>query len=119
MNPIDSINGNENIAFDDEELEVDTTTASDIETQPIAWTWPPYLPRGTAVVVIGDGGNGKSFFTLAIAAAISRGLPLPGMEKALLPPSDVIVQNGENACYTAKNKIQTSSCKSYYSMRLL
>jgi len=76
--------------------EVDTTTASEIQTQPINWLYPPFIPLGTAVVLIGDGGYGKSFYSLALAAAISRGLPLPGMEKALLPPSDVIVQNAEN-----------------------
>ena len=76
--------------------EVDTTTASEIQTQPINWLYPPFIPLGTAVVLIGDGGYGKSFYSLALAAAISRGLPLPGIEKALLPPSDVIVQNAEN-----------------------
>jgi KaiC/GvpD/RAD55 family RecA-like ATPase len=97
LNYKDGIDENNATEFDYEEIEVDTTTASEIESRRIAWTWPPYLPRGTAIVVIGDGGNGKSFFTLAIAAAISRGLPLPGMEKSILPPSDVIIQNGENA----------------------
>ena len=82
---------------ENEMIEVDTTTASDIEIQPIKWTWYPYLPQGTAVVIIGDGGNGKSFFTLAIATAITQGLPLPGMDKAPLPPSDVIIHNTENA----------------------
>jgi len=76
--------------------DVDTTTASEIQTQPINWLYPPFIPLGTAVVLIGDGGYGKSFYSLALAAAVSRGLPLPGMDKALLPPSDVIVQNAEN-----------------------
>ena len=81
----------------EEVVEVDTTTASDIEIQPIKWTWYRYLPQGTAVVIIGDGGFGKSFATLAIASAITQGLPLPGMDKSNLPPSDVIIHNTENA----------------------
>ena len=88
---------NNNLSVNGEPLvEVITKTASDIQTQAIIWTWEPFLPSGTASIVIGDGGSGKSFFTCALAAAISTGRPLPGMEKALLPPSDVIIQNTEN-----------------------
>jgi len=97
LNHTDNIDEKYDAMTDVEMVEVDTTTASDIETQAISWTWPPFLPRGTAVLVIGDGGNGKSFFTLAIAAAVTKGLPLPGMDEALLPPSDVIIHNSENA----------------------
>jgi hypothetical protein len=46
-------------------------------------------------ILLGDGGLGKSFATLAIAAAISRGQLLPGMDKPF-PASDVIIQNAEN-----------------------
>ena len=94
--------------------DVDTTTASEIETLPMIWFYPPFIPIGTVSILIGDGGDGKSFYSLALATALTRGQPLPGMEKALLPPSDVIVMNGENPCYTDKNKIQTSSCESCY-----
>ena len=76
-------------------VEVDTTTASDIQTQPIKWLYEPYIPLGTAVVLIGDGGEGKSFYTLALAAAISRGQLLPGMTTPF-PASDIIVSNAEN-----------------------
>jgi len=75
--------------------EVDTTTASDIQTQPISWLWEPYIPIGTITNLIGDGGEGKSFFACAIAAAISKGEMLPGMT-APFPASDVIIQNAEN-----------------------
>ncbi|MCL2853287.1 MAG: AAA family ATPase [Defluviitaleaceae bacterium] len=77
-------------------VEVDTTTASEIQSQPMSWIWELYIPQGTVTILIGDGGDGKSFATLALAAAISNGLPLPGAEKAMLPPSDIIVQNSEN-----------------------
>jgi len=76
--------------------DVDTTTASEIEAQPISWFYQPFIPIGTVSILLGDGGDGKSFYSLALATAISRGLSLPGMENALLPPSDVIVMNGEN-----------------------
>ena len=77
-------------------IEVETTTASEIQSRPISWLLNPYLPLGTVTILFGDGGFGKSFATLAIAAAISRGQLLPGME-APFPTSDVIIQNAENA----------------------
>ena len=95
----DSANGNL--------VDVDTTTASDIQTQPINWLYEPYIPLGTAVVLIGDGGEGKSFYTLALAAAMSRGRALPGMA-APFPASDVIVSNAENPWPTViKPRLET------------
>ncbi|GHU92070.1 hypothetical protein FACS1894202_14450 [Clostridia bacterium] len=76
-------------------VEVETTSAADIQTRPINWLWAPYLPIGTASVLFGEGGDGKSFASLAIAAAISNGTLLPGMTEPF-PASDVIVQNAEN-----------------------
>jgi len=77
-------------------VEVETATASEIQSKPIAWMLNPYLPLGTVTILLGDGGYGKSFVTLAIAAAISRGKLLPGMDKPF-PVSDVIIQNSENS----------------------
>ncbi len=75
--------------------EVDTTTASEIQSRPVEWLLNPYLPIGTVSIIIGDGGTGKSFVTLAIAAALSSGKLVPGMMKPF-PPCDVIIQNSEN-----------------------
>jgi hypothetical protein len=75
--------------------DVDTTTAADIVSQPISWLYEPYIPIGTVSLVIGDGGDGKSFYTCALAAAISKGQLLPGMDVPY-PASDVIIQNAEN-----------------------
>jgi RecA-family ATPase len=74
--------------------DVDTTTASDIESRPVSWLFEPYLPLGTVTIIIGDGGEGKSFASLALAAAVTRGIPLFGASTAL-PPSDVIIQNAD------------------------
>jgi len=81
---------------DNDLLEVDTTTASEIQSQPVSWVWENCIPSGTVTILLGEGGEGKSFFTLALASAISNGQPLPGMDKAAFPPSDVIIQNAEN-----------------------
>ena len=76
-------------------VEVATATASEIQSKPIEWLLNPFLPLGTVTVLFGDGGMGKSFYSLALAAAISRGKLIPGMDKPF-PASDVIIQNAEN-----------------------
>ena len=94
MEKKDKVNTDEkNITF----VDVNMTSAADIESQPILWLWDGFLPIGTVSICFGEGGEGKSFMALALAAAVSKGLPLPGMESATLPPSDVIIQNAENS----------------------
>jgi RecA-family ATPase len=78
---------------------VDTITINTVQSRAVSWLWEPYIPLGTVSVVLGDGGLGKSFLSLAIAAAVTNGALLPGMADAL-PPSDVIVQNAENPIAT-------------------
>ena len=86
----------DNIVISDIDAEVDTITASEIQSRPIIWAYEPYIPMGTVTILLGEGGEGKSFYALALAAAISKGLPLPGMDKAAMPPSDILIQNAEN-----------------------
>lgn len=78
---------------------VDTINLADIQSQTTSWLWEPYLPFGTVTVLLGDGGIGKSFLSLAIAAALTNGSTLPG-NTAALPPSNVIIQNAENPLST-------------------
>lgn len=46
---------------------------ADIKEEEITWLWRPYLPEGKLVIVEGDQEEGKSWFTLAIIAAITTG----------------------------------------------
>jgi RecA-family ATPase len=78
---------------------VKTITLSNVKRRNISWLWQPYIPLGALTVLLGNGGQGKSFLSLSIAAAVTKGQALPGSD-ATLPPSDVIVQNTENAIDT-------------------
>jgi len=49
----------------------------DVQMRPIEWLWPFYLAFAKLVVVDGYPGQGKSTFSLDIAARGSRGLPMP------------------------------------------
>ena len=68
---------------------------SDYESEENRWIWKPYIAQGSVSLIAGLGGKGKSFLSMAIAAAITRGLPLPG-DVAHLPPSNVFMKNSEN-----------------------
>lgn len=50
---------------------------SDVEPKSIEWLWPGWLPKGMLTILGGYAGDGKSTITLALAAALSNGAPLP------------------------------------------
>ncbi len=52
----------------------------DVEPARVSWMWYPRIPYGYITLVDGDPGVGKSWLTLALAAAVSNGLTLPGQE---------------------------------------
>jgi hypothetical protein len=77
---------------------VETINLANVQSQTTSWLWEPYIPLGSVTVLLGDGGIGKSFLSLAIAAALTNATPLPG--NAAQPAADVIVQNAENPLST-------------------
>lgn len=68
---------------------------SQVEAKPINWLWNPYIPKGAATMIVGDGGYGKSYMTCAIAADLSAGRALPGQEA--LPPQKILMISAEDA----------------------
>jgi len=69
--------------------------ASSVASQKVEWLWYPRIPRGCITMMDGDPGTGKSFCSLAIATAVSRGVPLPESPEHLLP-SRVLIVNTED-----------------------
>ena len=59
--------------------------ASDIEPTRINWLWKPFIAYRTFTILEGEEGLGKSFLTLAIAAAQATGWRLPNAEAELEP----------------------------------
>jgi putative DNA primase/helicase len=70
------------------------TRLADIEPQQVEWLWTGRIPMGKLTLLVGDPGAGKSFASLAIAAAVSNGTPLPGGETR--DARSVIIWNGED-----------------------
>ena len=48
-----------------------------VEPEEVRWLWEPYIPLGKLTLLEGDPGLGKTWLLLALAAAVSRGVP-PG-----------------------------------------
>jgi len=48
-----------------------------VQEKPVEWLWYPRLPLGMICLFAGTPKVGKTFATIAIAAAVSRGAPLP------------------------------------------
>lgn len=70
-------------------------TMSNIPAEEVRWLWYPYLPKGKITIVQGDPGEGKTTFVLALAALLTRGLPMPGGADSQ-PPMSVIYQTAED-----------------------
>ena len=51
--------------------------ACDVEARSVNYLWHPRLPKGCVTVLAGPQGSSKSYLTLALAAALSRGSCLP------------------------------------------
>lgn len=69
--------------------------ASTVEPKEITWLWWPYIPAGSASMIFGPGGTGKSHIAVDIAARISRGEALP-QQKTALPAQNVLIMSAED-----------------------
>lgn len=67
---------------------------SEIERQEISWLGYHRIPRGKITIIEGDPGQGKSFLTQAIAAAVSKGCCFPDDEQR--EPGNVIIMSAED-----------------------
>lgn len=71
--------------------------ASEIIPEEIRWLWYPYIPAGMLTMLEGDPGLGKSMITCSLAADISQGRPLPGMQTQGYPPQKVLMMSQEDS----------------------
>jgi len=57
------------------------TLLSTVRPVRVSWLWPGRIPLGKLTIIDGDPGLGKSVLTLDLAARVSRGLPMPFLER--------------------------------------
>lgn len=67
---------------------------SDVEREEVVWLWESRVPLGKLTLLEGDPGVGKSFCSLAIATAVTRGSGLPGQTKTV--PGYVLILSAED-----------------------
>jgi putative DNA primase/helicase len=67
------------------------TRAVDFQAREIDWLWAGRVPLGMMTLFAGDPKLGKSYVTLAMAAALSRGRALPGGEVPIRPASTILM----------------------------
>jgi putative DNA primase/helicase len=70
---------------------VKLTCAVDLESREVDWLWTGRVPLGMITMFAGDPKLGKSLVTLAMAAAVSRGLPLPMSDLPSRPGSTILM----------------------------
>lgn len=68
---------------------------TDIEAKAVKWLWYPYIPLGKITIMQGNSGIGKTMLALNIAAALSKGEPLPG-DTAPREPINIIYNTAED-----------------------
>ncbi len=70
--------------------------ASDVKPRKVEWLWPGRIPLGKLTTFAGQGGLGKTFVMLDIAARVSRGLPWPDAPEVYREPGQVLFLSGED-----------------------
>ena len=73
-----AINNSEPLRFDGSTVLYNAKSAAAFGECDTRFIWAPYVPVGDYTVLMADGGTGKTILCCGIAAAISRGEPLPG-----------------------------------------
>jgi hypothetical protein len=63
---------------------------SEIEREQVRWLWEPRIPLGKVTILAGDPDAGKSWLSLAVAVAVTRGVALPDSGEPP-PMGDVVI----------------------------
>ena len=76
------------------------TVAVDLKPRAVEWLWSGRVPLGMITMFAGDPKLGKSYVTLAMAAALSRGLPLPWGDQPDRPGSTILMSAEDDPART-------------------
>lgn len=79
-----------------QKVELKLIHMEDVVSKEVEWLWYPYIPYGKITIVEGDPGEGKTTLVLKLAAALSRGLPLPCDDDREREPIHIIYQTAED-----------------------
>lgn len=77
-------------------VELKLINMEDVVSKEVEWLWYPYIPYGKITIIEGDPGEGNTTLVLKLAAALSRGLPLPCDDDKEYEPIHIIYQTAED-----------------------
>lgn len=84
------------IMNEQQKVELKLIHMEDVVSKEVEWLWYPYIPYGKITIVERDPGEGKTTLVLKLAAALSRGLPLPCDDDREREPIHIIYQTAED-----------------------
>ena len=84
------------------------TCAFDLEPREVDWLWAGRVPLGMITMFAGDPKLGKSLVTLAMAAAVSRGLPLPMSHVPDRPGSTILMSAEDDPTRTIVPRLEAA-----------
>ncbi len=70
--------------------------ADTIKSKAVKWLWSFRIPMNKLSVLAGNPDQGKSLISLYMIAQVTRGLPMYGDMKAVIPPSEVLIMAAED-----------------------
>ncbi len=79
---------------------------ANVRREEVSWLWEGYIPRGRLTGVMGDPSVGKSWLTVAIAAAVTQGAPLPGQERGCEPGNVLILTAEDGLADTVRPRLE-------------
>ena len=84
------------------------TRAADIQARPVEWLWRGRVPLGMVTLFAGDPKLGKSFATVAVAAAVSRGAPMPDGDPPEGPGSVILMSAEDDPARTIVPRLKAA-----------
>ena len=86
------------------------TCAVDVKPCAVKWLWTGRVPLGMITMFAGDPKLGKSYVSLAMATALSRGLPLPISNRPDLVGSTILRLKPRRGRHLEAGKIRIEEC---------
>jgi hypothetical protein len=77
-----------------------------VQAESIRWLWQDRIPLGKLTLLVGHPDAGKSYLTIALAAALSRGDQLPGNAEPTEPVGSLIFEMEDGLADTVKPRAE-------------